>query len=114
MLYSRVADWPYGSANRTVIGNDPLVVGVPVMAPLDVSASPGGSTPGARCQVPGRLSVVCSWTWYAVPIRAAGRATAVVMTGGFALMVKAKLRLTERGTKSMNRRVTRLVPARVG
>jgi len=108
-----VADTDALSVTRTVKVDDPTVVGVPDMTPLD-RLSPGGSVPEANDQIyggdpPDALSP-CE---YAMPTEPGGNAEVVMLRTG-ALIVSARAALTDADMLSVTLRVKLDEPAATG
>src|SRR5579872_604656 len=94
VLVTLIDDWalavaPAASVTVTVKLNVPVVVGLPVMTPLELSETPGGSDPPDRVQVKGGVppfaaSVTC--TCPLTPV--SGSVNGGIVSGGLIRMVR--------------------------
>ena len=73
---------PFESVARTVIGKDPVCVGVPDRVPLLARVSPVGSVPVKRAKVVVPMPPLCVKFWlkavFTVPVVVAGLVTVMV------------------------------------
>jgi hypothetical protein len=115
MRSARESDSAVASVTRTVKSYGPAVVGVPEMAPLEASVSPGGNDPLVTAHTNGGEVFAVSVCEYAVPAVPAGNEV-VVMLGGVAAATIAiwNARVADRFAESVTLAVKVNVPAVVG
>ena len=113
IVKSAVLEDPAESVARAVKRNVPAVVGVPEIAPLELSDKPAGKVPPARDQVYGGVPPDAVRVWlYATPASAPARVVTLIVTPGATVMEKSFA--VEAPAVSATRPVKVKIPAAAG